>query len=107
MSLEQYNTSYLFSLPPEGGSMRVARGRKGDLGDRDNWEGEGVPTSTRVSGSALFFSCDWGHERHHLVNTHTLNQTTDHSPTGMAALGGSAGLTLKAEGSIPGNRGIR
>ena len=99
------NTPYPFSLPPEGGSTRVARGRNGDLGDRDNWEGEGVPTSTRLSESALFFSCDWGHERYHLINP-TLNQTTNHSPTSMVSVGGSIGITLRAEGSIPGNRGI-
>lgn len=37
--------SYPFSFPPGVGSTRVARGRNGDLGEREGWEGEGVAPS--------------------------------------------------------------
>lgn len=39
------DVAYPFSLPPEGGSTRAALGRKGDLGERDSWEGEGAGPS--------------------------------------------------------------
>lgn len=51
--------SYPFSLPPGGGSTRAARGRKGDFGERESWEGDGVGPSVWLSESPLFFSWAW------------------------------------------------
>lgn len=51
--------SYPFSFPPGGGSTRAARGRNGDLGERDCWEGEGSGPSVWLSESALFLSWAW------------------------------------------------
>lgn len=50
-------STHPFSFPPAGGSTRAARGKNGDLGERESWEGEGP--SVWLSDSPLFFSWAW------------------------------------------------
>lgn len=105
--------SYPFSLPPGGGSTRAARGRKGDFGERESWEGDGVGPSVWLSESPLFFSWAWKQEMRRfrtfgeteikiVENGHVSCFMSRGLSVDLFVL--PAEVTFKAEGSIPGNR---
>lgn len=87
----------LFSFMPVGGSTRAARGRNGDLGERDT-EGEGPGPLVWLSESLLFFSWAWSKWDIFIL----ASEQAHHS--GEEEFLHSCWHTFKAEGSTPGNR---